>query len=333
MSRPFSRIRSYLAICIAIVVLASYFLKASVDELSKEDVIEPEAVVESKGAAVVSWRSAYKNHAWAEDRRRTLSSIYSPNTPLVSQLGKLRSLSDSSNPYATCVLAWALDLCSRGPELIPIGEYSNADLRTLDEESVTRIAESLESSDRYELTCSGLVKDDLKDMDDRLLQAARMGHVRSMTKLAQFPARSGSGLENSTQSFLVAHRKNAELFLNKAAEAGDPDAIRGIYNAYSGGYISSDMGDVEVVIDTAKSFAALRVASINTSPQEKSDLDQGIADALMQMDHVQRSRFDHYESVYRQAYAKASKDGAEFQSALDDLPEKACSEAFPASSR
>ncbi len=332
MSRPFSRIRRYSAACIAIAFLASLFLEASLGGFNKEGVIEPEAVVESKGAAVVSRRSADKKHTWAEVRPRTLSSIYNPNIPLVSQLGKLRSLSDSANPYATCVLAWALDLCSRGPELIPIGEYSNADLRTLDEESVTRIAESLESSDRYELTCSGLVKDDLKDMDDRLLQAARMGHVRSMTKLAQFSTRPGSGPENSTQSF-ISHRKNAELFLNRAAEAGDPDAIRGIYNAYSEGYISSNMGDLEVAIDTAKSLAALRVTSLDARPQEKNDLDQGIAQALMQMDHAQRSRFDHYESVYRQAYAKASKDGAELQSALDDLPEKACNEGFSASTR
>lgn len=330
MNRPFSRIRRYSAICIAIAFLASFFLKASLGGLNKEGVIEPEAVVESKGAAVVSWRSADKNNAWVEDRRRMLSSIYNPNTPLVSQLRKLRSLSDSSNPYATCVLAWALDLCSRGPELIPIGEYSDADLRTLDEENVTRIAKSLESQDRYEMICSGLVTDDLKDMDDRLLQAARMGHVRSMTKLAQLPPRSGSGLESSTQSFSLAHQKNAEVLLNRAAEAGDPDAIRGIYNAYSGGYISSEMGDVKVAIDMPKSLAALRIISLNTDPQQKDEIEQGIAEALNGMDKAQHSRFDRYESVYRRAYAKIQTATTELHSSLSDSPEQVCAQGFSA---
>jgi hypothetical protein len=333
MGQIFSRIRRSLAIYIAIVILASFFIKASLGGSDKESDIEPGAVIESKSAVAVAWRSADKSNTWMEDRRRTPSSMYSPNVPLVSQLEKLRSLSDRSNPYATCVLAWALDLCSRGPALIPVGKYSNADLTTLDEESVTKIAESMESHERYEFICSGLVKEDLEDMDARLLQAARMGHVRSMVKLAQFPARPGSGIENSTQSFLVAHRKNAELFLNKAAEAGDPDAIRGIYNAYSAGYISSDMGDVEVVIDMAKSLAALRVISNDASPQEKIDVDLGIADSLMQMDRAQRSRFDHYESLYRQAYAKVPKNGAGFRSAIDDLPELACKDGFIPSGR
>jgi hypothetical protein len=311
----------------------SFLIKSSITGSDKESDVEPGTVIESKGAAVVAWRSADKSNMWTGNRRRTLSSIYNPNVPLVSQIEKLRSLSNRSNPYATCVLAWALDLCSRGPVLIPVGRYSNADLTTLDEESVTKIAESIESHERYEFICSGLVKEDLEDMDARLLQAARMGHVRSMAKLAQFPARPGSGIENSTQSFLAAHRKNAELFLNRAAEAGDPDAIRGIYNAYSAGYISSDMGDIEVVIDTAKSLAALRVISSDASPQEKIDVDLGIADALMQMDRAQRSRFDQYESIYRKAYAKDPKSGEELQSAIDNLPELACKDGFIASIR
>lgn len=333
MSRIFSRILACSAICVVIAFSTHIFFEPSLSSLSKEGSDAPEPAVGLKEVAVVPWTSVDKNHAWADDRRLTLASIYDPDTALISQLGKLRALADRSNPYAACVLAWALDLCSKSPQLIPVGEYSNMDLKNLDEETITNIAGSLEFQDGYEKICSGLVTDDLRDMDERLLQSARMGHVRSMTRFANFLPRPGSGLGHSTQDLSIAHSRAAEKMLNAAAEAGDPEAIRGIYNAYSAGYISSEMGDVEVTIDIAKSLAALRATSLDAHPNEKSDLDQGIAGALAQMDRVQRSRFDHYESVYRRAYAKASKDGAGVRGALDDFPEKVCIEGFSASLR
>jgi hypothetical protein len=262
------------------------------------------------------------------DGNATDDTVYDANAPLAPQLQKLRALSDNRDPYATCVLAWALDLCARGAGHVSTNQYYNADMKTLDDKSVTEIAMIFEYQQRHATLCSGLVETDLWDIDQRLLQSARMGHVRSMTLLAQLPARGGSGLETSAASFLQAHREHAEEMLNTAAEAGDKEAIREVENAYSRGYITSSLGDIKVEIDLAKSMAALRAMALHARQEEKEDYDRAIADAVTRMSHRQRQRFERLAASYGRAYR--NKQGAEdqFQRALNDFPEKVCADGF-----
>jgi hypothetical protein len=322
-------------IAIALLLSIVFFLLFSLGDSTDQEVARPEVTVRQKDAVAIASHFSDKSYTRLESRRRNgaVNAVYDVNATLASQLIRLRAFSDKQDPYATCVLAWALDLCSRGPDRVSISEYLNADIKHLDEKSIADIAGYFEYQERYGKLCSGLVETDFWDSDHRLLQSARMGHARSMTMFAQFSAREGSGPGISTPDFLLTHRENAENMLDMAAAAGDPAAIREIYNAYSSGYITSGLGDIEVEIDLVKSMAALHAISLHANKEDKQELDQAITAALSQMDHGQRLRFDRFTSSYSPAYRSEQRPVDQFQLALDDFPEKVCAETKSWSAR
>ncbi|MES2669732.1 MAG: hypothetical protein V4673_04840 [Pseudomonadota bacterium] len=322
------RIERRSATAIALLLSIVVFFSSCLGDSTDREVAGPESAVRPKDAVAIASPSSHKSDARQKSRRGNdaVNAVYDANATLASQLSGLRALSDNRDPYATCVLAWALDLCSRDPDRVSVSEYFNADIKHLDEKNISDIAGYFEYHERYGKLCAGLVETDFWDSDHRLLQSARMGHARSMTMFAQFSAREGSGLGISTPDFLRTHRENAEKMLNMAAAAGDPAAIREIYNAYSSGYITSGLGDVEVEIDLAKSMAALHAIALHANKEDKQELDQGITAALSQMDHGQRLRFDHFTSSYSPAYRSEQRPVDQFQLALDDFPERVCAE-------
>lgn len=329
----FCRIQRRLIVGIALLLSIAVFLGSWPGDSSDRYVALPEIAVERKDVVATASLSTDGSQSTRQVRRGNdaVNSVFDANATLASQLHGLRALSDNQDPYATCVLAWALDLCARGPDRVSISEYFNADMKDLDETGISDIAMYLEYQERYVTLCSGLVETDLWDIDMRLLQSARMGHLKSMTLLAQFPARDGSGLGASTPSFLQAHRENAEEMLNDAAESGDPAAIREIKNAYSSGYIISGLGDVKVDIDLAKSMAALHAIALYANQEEKKELDEAVTDALAQMSPRQRLRFDRLAASYGRAYRSKHEAEDQFQLALNDVPEKVCADGFVAS--
>lgn len=314
------------AICISLLLAIAAFLRSWPGVSGDRDVIAPEMTAERKSAASFSAHLSDQSRSTQHGRHGSdsVDDIYDADAPLATQLHTLRALSDNRDPYATCVLAWALDLCARGTEHVSISEYYDADMKNLDDKSINDIAMFFEYRQRRATLCSGLVETDLWDIDQRLLQSARMGHVRSMTLLAQFPARAGSGLDTSTASFLQAHREHAEDMLNRAAEAGDPAAIRETHDSYGRGYIISSLGDIKVEIDLAKSIAALQAISLHANQEDRKELDQVVADAVAKMSPRQRLRFERLAAAYSRAYL--GKRGAEdqLQRAFDEFPEKVC---------
>lgn len=251
--------------------------------------------------------------------------VYNPTATLDSQIDKLRKLADRREPYATCVLAWALDFCSRGSHINPVEDYADIDLSDQGERMLNRIGADLAFHDRYEVICPGLNPGNFKDIDERMLQSALMGNTKSMARLALLPNRFGGGLDISRIDFAVAYQKNAESMLNRAAEAGDPDALLGIYQAYSRGYIESAMGELKVKEDLVKSTAAARALSRYADPESRKGFEDVIAESLARMSPAQQSRLASLESKYQRAQEKnttgadASPDGI-----MDDSPEQAC---------
>ncbi len=254
---------------------------------------------------------------------------YDPAAPLAPQLQRLRNLSDSGDAYATCVLAWALDLCVRGGDRISVAEYGGADPEDLEERDVDRIAKSLEFSERHENSCAGLDGASFRDLDQRLLQAAQAGHVRSMARFALLPLRLGSGENASDPTFVLAHRTHAESMLNRAAEAGDMEAVRGVHQAYGLGYITSAMGTLVVERDLVKSTAALRAMARHAGPEDRSALEQNIASAMQGMGRADVARMERLEATYFHADRGGSGIWEDDQDVIEDLPEKVCADAAP----
>lgn len=254
--------------------------------------------------------------------------IYDPGSPLSPQLKFLRGLSDRHDPYATCVLAFALDLCARGPDRMIVDDYAHADPASLDQKSINRMAENFEFRERYANTCAGLDQSSFADMDRRLLQSARLGHVASMTRFALLPFRPGSNSEDPKSEFALAYRENAEAMLNRAAEAGDPEALRAIHNAYSNGYITSAMGTLEVEKDQAKSIAAYLAMSRYAGIDDRKIMEQTIEREVAQMSSAEVSRFSRLESLYSSPGRNNATDPEQGERVIDDFPEKACEARF-----
>ena len=189
---------------------------------------------------------------------------------------------------------------------------------------LTGLQKSFEFSARHENSCAGLDGASFRDLDQRLLQAAQTGHVRSMTRFALLPFRLGSGENVSDPTFVLAHRKHAESMLNRAAEAGDMEAVRGVYQAYGLGYITSAMGAVVVEKDLVKSTAALRAMSRHAGPEDRSALEQSIASAMQGMSRADIARMERLESSYFHAGRGGSSIWEDDRDVVEDLPEKVC---------
>jgi hypothetical protein len=250
--------------------------------------------------------------------------IYDPVSKLAPQIIRLRKQAEGGNSYASCVLAWALDMCMRSSEPLQSGDYASETNQADDESSVRQVEEKLLFREKAESHCAGLDGRDLEDTHRWLLDSARAGHPRSMTKLALLPQRYGEVINVSRLDFAIAYRDNAESMLNRAAEAGDPQAILGIYHSYSSGAISSGIGQLPVAIDASKAVAAARVMLKNAKGEFRQELESFIDGALTQMDQTALSRLQRLESTYSRTYRNAQAGATVLPGELDDLPERAC---------
>jgi hypothetical protein len=259
-------------------------------------------------------------------------SIYDPTLALAQQLPTLKADADRGNPYATCVLAWALDMCAQNGRRFKPDDYSDISSEQIDDARIGKLAEKAEFRDTAEIRCDGIDQDNFQDLDKVLLQSALMGHSKSMTRFALGAAQPGIRFDISRLDFAIAYRKNAETMLNRAAETGDPDAIAGVAFAYSSGYIRSDLGQIPVKEDPVKSIAAQRVLGAirrhKNNGNKENSADDAIESSVISMNTKQLSRLTQLESAYLRAYQNGSATGHFGNSQLDRLPERACATAL-----
>jgi len=252
------------------------------------------------------------------------ASIYAPDEPLSIQLNTLRRLADTKDPYATCILAFALDFCVRGPDRMIVADYAFKDPDDLDDKAISRLAVNDEFRKRYALTCANLSKDDFSDMDQRLLQSARMGNAASMARFALLPFRPGHANQDPNSEFSIAYRQNAESMLNRAAEAGIPEAVKGVYYAYAQGEIISAMGNLKIREDRVKSLAAFRALQLNAEEADKRIAEESLNRDLALLSAPELSRFWQLTTLYSASSKETAKELQFVENVLDDFPEKAC---------
>jgi hypothetical protein len=267
------------------------------------------------------------NGEFAQKSRRRFTPIdrvvvYDPQAPLSGQLDLLRRLSDRGNPYATCVLAYALDLCASGVDRVMVDDMSRVASDDPDEDAVDRWATDLEFRSRFETTCAGMGEHAYADMEKRLLMSARFGHPGSMGKFAQISLLLNLQADEARSAFARSHRNSAERMLNQAAEGGDPAALRGVHRAYADGFIASAFEDVPVARDPAKSAAALYALS-QFAPPEEASLMASDAEAMAgRMSPGERMRFQRLSARYAAAGSRSpSRLGL-----VESYPEVACAD-------
>jgi hypothetical protein len=248
--------------------------------------------------------------------------VYDPQLPLSRQLERLRLQSDQGNPYATCVLAYALDLCAGGVERVMVDDMSRVASDDPDEHAVDRWATDLEFRSRFETTCTGMDEHAYADMEKRLLMSARLGHPGSMGKFAQMSLLLNLQADEARSAFARSHRNSAERMLNQAAEGGDLDALRGLHRAYSEGFITNAFEDVQVTKDSVKSAAALYALSQYASPEERLVMASEVEAMTGRMSSGEMMRFQRLSARYVAAAPRSpSRLGL-----VEAYPEVACAD-------
>ena len=243
-------------------------------------------------------------------------SVYDRNRPLGEQLPDLRRQAEGGNSYATCVLAVALDLCVQrmmGYAENPWSDVSSGDaIENGDDAQVGKISAELEKHKQTALMCDDVTQTDMLERDSWMQRSAKTGNPRSMARYALNPMFGGS-MRLEDMGRMADYTKNAESMLNRAALAGVPEAIAGVYRAYSYGAIGTSVGQVTVKQDPAKAAGAAMAMLEFADEAEKKEIQRGIDDLVAKMDGVERSRTTSMRNAYIKAHRSqlsAEKTGA-----------------------
>jgi TPR repeat protein len=246
--------------------------------------------------------------------------------PYKNSLERLRKSADSGNVRAACQLAWVLDACAREQASLEISSVWNS-IDSIEKENiygVEAIEKKIMFAEVVKTACDGFETDDYHDADKRMLDAAKMGSVKSMVRFALMTPRYGSDPDSSDESFLKVYGKNAVLFLHRAAEYGDREALFGIYRAYRFGYIDNAWGNVSVGEDLTKAVAAAVVLAKDADPENAHALNQFIFESKAVMSRDQIERAAEIEAVYLKNYRIGSNSDSHETADTDPLRDSDC---------
>jgi hypothetical protein len=263
------------------------------------------------------------------------SILYDPRVAVRLQLSTLMTDASRGNSYAACVLARSLDLCGRYKQDLPIHEYSDEYLLSLDREELDAFSKALElREDRLSVTCIDISADDVRDSSQVLFRSALMGNHRSMEMFALLPQLPQDYESLAIKELQVPHRLYAEKMLNRAAEAGSLNAISSVADAYGSGYIISAFDNIPVKQDDAKTIAAMRALIAigghalrkKMTPDDIASTQEWIQFAMSGMSQAELRRTADLESAYVRAYHASGAENSLTHDLLDDFPEESCAE-------
>ncbi len=168
-----------------------------------------------------------------EAQKKNASLVYDPTLTLGVQIGRLEGLADRGDPYATCVLAWALDMCMSNRSSVDPEDFIRGSDEDLDENEIEAVERKIEYRRAVDHACADVNAENFPRFGRRLFESAKTGSIRSMTRFAYAQGDFGQGDPEADASLSNEYRENAEDMLNRAADAGDPEAILGVYHAFS----------------------------------------------------------------------------------------------------
>jgi hypothetical protein len=308
-----------------------YFGRASFGTdaaMLKEAAARPALAVDTSGKSAPGDATATKNPTSGLQSGTSLASIYDQGRPLGEQLPSLRSYARAGNPYAICILAIALDTCMQGAlqayEIRLEDLASEASIEAGNENEVARLSAEIEKRKATEAMCRDVNDLDTLERDEWMQLSAKNGHARSMALYARNPVANGNIRLDHIER-LSEYRKSVQSMLNRAANAGIPEAIMGEYMAYLNGEIETPVGGVKVGKDPAKALGAAMAALEFTSDSKKSDLQKNIDGLLSALDEAGRARAASMRKRYVDAYRSRSSGQNPDSAAATETPDSVCS--------
>lgn len=260
---------------------------------------------------------------------------YLPTAPLKSQLPNLNRHAERGNAYSACILASAYDLCERHRNAKAEFEYSDRYLLSMNERHAESFVTAVSDyDDQVSSICEGIEPQDSKDAMRWRLKAAIAGHPPSMAKLVSWHRPDTMTSETIDRDLAVAFEAHAERILNRAAEAGEIQAIEQISTAYTMGEITNSLGSVQIKADDLKALAASQALAMirDESKTRKIPFDDfddrelraGIRSAVARMRREELARFSGFVSLYYDAYWKKYDRAQDEIGLISELPEQSC---------
>jgi hypothetical protein len=260
---------------------------------------------------------------------------YLPTAPLKSQLPNLNRHAERGNAYSACVLASAYDLCERHRNVKVEFEYSDRYLLSMNERHAESFVTAVSDYDeQVSSMCEGIEPQDPSDAMRWRLKAAIAGHPPSMAKLVSWDRPDTTASETMDRDLAVAFEAHAERILNRAAEAGEIQAIEQISTAYTMGEITNSLGSVPIKADDLKALAASQALAMirDESKTRKIPFDDfddrelraSIRSAVARMRREQLARFSDHVALYYGAYWKKYERMQDKVGPMSEWPEQAC---------
>lgn len=241
------------------------------------------------------------------------SRALSPNRLFVDDrqaVEALVALADAGDPKATCTLSWVVDRCTHALE---IEEHRSALLEMsllLDRRYPGKAEAFVSEADAQASVLAeiaaicGNVDEKLRSQGARrMYRSAKLGHVRAMVRFALDPPVGEDGTIDDTLA--AAHRAEAMTMLVKAADAGDLEALRGLYLADFGGYLPSDYGTIRLHRNLARAYAAGAILRQHARADYHPDLDRELSMIGVEMSESDRREAGSYLERYRRIFSNA----------------------------
>lgn len=266
--------------------------------------------------------SLSRHTQYTESSRRAFA--YDANASLRSQLDSIEIMADRGDPYATCVLARALDICVSEEYMLNVGDLEGGDIETLDEDELNSMQKTLELSRSAKAMCDGLTANDLSKYFHRMIESARLGDTKSMSRLTSFQLTMANGVDEVARRYASFYQENAERMLNESALAGEPEAILSVYHGYSSGRLDILGGSISLDVDLVKSLAAARTLETYADRRGGDELLSFIATTSQRLNRSEEMRMRILESAYSRNYRKKAVGSKIHSIENDDFPSVYC---------
>ncbi|AVP98645.1 hypothetical protein C7S18_16265 [Ahniella affigens] len=228
------------------------------DDVTQHDVIDHPGL-DDQQSAITAPNSAAPSvpteKAWS-------ASDLPANTPLKDKIDELIQQADAGNRSAACRLAWDLDLCQFVGHNLDSGvamfeeAAAKAPPGSRQEKQVIKLLQEIgQWQTRAEPVCKDLPSRYLQQSADRMLQAARLGDLRSMARFGQAPPFPET-LTLADADTMAAFNNEALGMLTRAANEGEPTALFGLYHAHARGEIATVAGALKIEADPIVAVAA-----------------------------------------------------------------------------
>jgi hypothetical protein len=260
---------------------------------------------------------------------RRYDSMHDDDIPLAARIDELRSRSANASKIDACTLSWSMQTCISFRDVVGDEEVEKELLLNPSDTAIETAILTMDANEKIGRMCKGIGFSIDAESEAALLRTARLGHVRSMTAYALLKINNEI---SETSDVLFAKKSEMDtviIMLNRAANAGDPEAIYETYRLYSDDEkIAAEDKTFSLATDKVKAHAALNSLLPRFEAELRAQTAAGIEDQFATFDLEQRRRFQLLSSNYTYALNRfAGYDG--IRPPLDKLlPSEACSESW-----